>query len=202
MINIVDYGMGNLRSVQKAFEKVGFAAQISSDPQDIKKANAVVLPGVGAFGDCMQALNRLQLIDPMLEAIESGKPFLGICLGLQVLFTESHEFGCHPGLGVLAGTVERFPEGLKVPHMGWNSLKIKNKPPILQDLPEEPYFYFVHSYFVVPEEESVIATTTNYGQDFVSMIWKDNLYAVQFHPEKSQAVGLKVLKKFGEITYN
>ncbi len=199
MIVIIDYGMGNLRSVQKGFEKVGCAARISDRSQDIKKADAVVLPGVGAFADCMEALKKFQLIDPLLEALESGKPFLGICLGLQLLFTESHEFGHTKGLGVIPGVVERFPDDLKVPHMGWNSLNIKKRAPILQDLPNDPYFYFVHSYYVVPEDEGVIATTTNYGQEFVSMIWKDNIYAVQFHPEKSQQIGLRVLKRFGEL---
>ncbi len=200
MITIIDYGMGNLRSVQKAFERVGYPARVSSSPQAIKQARAVVLPGVGAFGDCMQALHKLRLVEPLLTAINSGKPYLGICLGLQVLFRESREFGCHPGLGVLAGTVERFPPGLKVPHMGWNSLNIQQPVPLLQDLPSQPYFYFVHSYYVVPEDAGVVAATTSYGREFVSMIWKDNIYAMQFHPEKSQALGLQILKRFGELT--
>lgn len=199
MITVIDYGSGNLRSVQKGLESVGYCARISSDPQDIKEAKAIVLPGVGAFGDCMQALGKLRLIDPILDAIDSGKPFLGICLGLQILFTESHEFGVNKGLGVIPGTVERFPDDLKVPHMGWNSLNIKRPAPILQDLPSNPYFYFVHSYYVVPEDPKIIATTTNYGIDFVSMIWKDNIYAVQFHPEKSQTLGLNILKHFGDL---
>lgn len=199
MITIVDYGMGNLRSVQKAFEKIGYAAQITDNPQTVNQAKALVLPGVGAFGDCMSALQKHHLIDPLLEVIASGRPFLGICLGLQLLFDESYEFGKHKGLGIIRGIVERFPQGMKVPHMGWNSLNIKKTTALLPDNSAQPYFYFVHSYYVVPEDRQVIAATTNYGQEFVSMICKDNIYAVQFHPEKSQSLGLNLLKKFGEL---
>ena len=201
-ITIIDYGMGNLRSVQKALERVGHPALVSSDPRAIGQAAALVLPGVGAFGDCMRALQRYRLIEPIRQALACGKPFLGICLGLQVLFSESQEFGSHQGLGIIAGTVRRFPAGLKVPHMGWNSLQIKAEAPILQGLPPQPYFYFVHSYYVVPEDPRLIAATTTYGQEFVSMIWKDNIYAVQFHPEKSQTIGLQVLKRFAELACN
>lgn len=199
MITVIDYGSGNLRSVQKGLESIGSLVRISSSPQEIREADALILPGVGAFADCMQTLAKLKLIDPIKEAIYAGKPFLGICLGLQILFDESFEFGRTKGLGVIAGTVERFPENLKAPHMGWNTLDIKKPAPILEGLPPNPYFYFVHSYYVNPQDKSVIAATTNYGIDFVSMIWKDNIYAVQFHPEKSQELGLGVLRKFAQL---
>jgi len=203
MIAIIDYGMGNLRSVQKGFERVGREAVVTRDPKTILDAGKVVLPGVGAFPDCMRNLEEYGLIDAVTQSIRSGKPFLGICLGLQLLFTESEEFGISKGLDIIKGRVVRFkgPEfaDLKIPHMGWNSLSIKRRPPALQDVPEGSHVYFVHSYHVVPEDKSVIATTTNYGFDFVSSIWKDNIMAVQFHPEKSQALGLSILKRFGEM---
>jgi glutamine amidotransferase len=162
-----------------------------------------VLPGVGAFPDCMRNLEEFGLIDAVQKSIRSGKPFLGICLGLQLLFTESEEFGISKGLDIIKGKVIRFkgPEfkGLKIPHMGWNSLAIKRRPLVMQDVPEGSHVYFVHSFHVVPEDKGVIATTTNYGIDFVSSVWKDNIVAVQFHPEKSQALGLSILKRFGEM---
>ncbi len=202
MIAIIDYGMGNLRSVQKGFERVGREAVVTSDAKTILNASKVVLPGVGAFPDCMRNLREYGLIDAVQESIRSGKPFLGICLGLQLLFTESEEFGISKGLDIINGRVVRFkgPEfkDLKIPHMGWNSLSIKRKAPALQDVPDGSHVYFVHSFHVVPEDKSVIATTTDYGIDFVSSIWKDNILAVQFHPEKSQSLGLSILKHFGE----
>jgi len=202
MIAIVDYGMGNLRSVQKAFEHVGHEAVVTSDAKTILNADKVVLPGVGAFRDCMRNLEQYGLIDAVRKSVAAGKPFLGICLGLQLLFTESEEFGTHKGLDLVRGRVVRFkgPEfaGLKVPHMGWNSISIRRRPPALQDVPENSHVYFVHSFHVVPEDKNVIATTTPYGLEFVSSIWKDNIFAVQFHPEKSQALGLSILKRFGE----
>jgi glutamine amidotransferase len=202
MIAIIDYGMGNLRSVQKGFERVGREAVVTSDAKTILSASKVVLPGVGAFPDCMRNLQEYGLIEAVLESIGSGKPFLGICLGLQLLFTESEEFGISKGLDIIKGRVIRFkgPEfsGLKIPHMGWNSITVKRRPPALADVPENSYVYFVHSFHVVPEDKSVIATTTGYGIDFVSSVWKDNIFAVQFHPEKSQALGLSILKRFGE----
>jgi glutamine amidotransferase len=202
MIAIIDYGMGNLRSVQKAFERMGREAVVTRDPKTILDAGKVVLPGVGAFPDCMRNLEEYGLIDAVKQSIRSGKPFLGICLGLQLLFTESEEFGISKGLDIIKGKVIRFkgPEfkGLKIPHMGWNSLAVKRRPPVMQDIPEGSHVYFVHSFHVVPEDKGVIATTTNYGIDFVSSIWKDNVIAVQFHPEKSQALGLSILKRFGE----
>jgi imidazole glycerol-phosphate synthase subunit HisH len=203
MIAIIDYGMGNLRSVQKGFERMGREAVVTRDPKTILDAGKVVLPGVGAFPDCMRNLEEYGLIDAVQRSIASGKPFLGICLGLQLLFTESEEFGISKGLDIMKGRVVRFkgPEfkDLKIPHMGWNSISIQRRPPAMQDVPDGSYVYFVHSFHVVPEDKGVIATTTNYGIDFVSSIWKDNIFAVQFHPEKSQALGLMILKRFGEM---
>lgn len=199
-IAIVDYGMGNLRSVEKGFMHVGADVRVVNDPQGVKNASAIVLPGVGAFGDCIRNLNDLGLIDPILCGIKSGKPFLGICLGLQILFEESEEFGQSRGLGVFKGRVPRFPESdLKVPHMGWNRINIKQKAPILDGIEDGSFFYFVHSYYVAPEDKSIIAATTEYGIEFTSMVWQDNVFATQFHPEKSQAAGLKVLKGFSDF---
>jgi glutamine amidotransferase len=210
MIAIIDYGMGNLRSVQKGFERVGREAVVTSDAKTILSAGKVVLPGVGAFPDCMRNLEERGLIDVVQKSISSGKPFLGICLGLQLLFTEGEEFGVTKGLDIIKGRVVRFSgssfetrnqklETLKVPHMGWNSVSIQRCAPALQDLPDNSQVYFVHSYHVVPEDKNVIATTTEYGIEFVSSIWKDNIIATQFHPEKSQALGLSILKRFGEM---
>lgn len=206
MIAIVDYGMGNLKSVQKAFEHIGHKAIVTRDKKIIGDAEKIVLPGVGAFPDCMKNLSDLGLIDPIIKGIESGKPFLGICLGLQVLFTESEEFGMHKGLDLIKGKVVKFPEGLsshgvklKIPHMGWNEIKIRKRAPALDSLPEKPYLYFVHSYYVVPEDKGLIATTTDYGFEFVSSVWRDNIFACQFHPEKSQQIGLKILRGFGDM---
>ena len=197
MIAVVDYGMGNLRSVQKGFEKVGLEAIVTSDIKTIESASRIVLPGVGAFTDCMNNLEDRGLVEPVIRGIEKGKPFLGICLGLQLLFEESEEFGNRKGLGVIKGKVKRFPKGdLKVPHMGWNSIKKVKDTPILADLADDSYLYFVHSYYVLPDED-VTATTTGYGMEFTSSIVKDNIFACQFHPEKSQADGLKILKAFG-----
>jgi len=201
MIAIIDYGMGNLRSVQKAFERVGHEAIVTSDPARVASAAKLVLPGVGAFEDAMAELHRLGLTQPVREAIDSGKPFLGICLGLQLLFQTSYENGRHEGLGVLAGDVVRFqlPPQYSVPHMGWNQLEIRRRPPILEGIDSGRHFYFVHSYYVVPQQPEVIAVETDYHIDFCSMIWRDNLYATQFHPEKSQSDGLRLLKNFAEL---
>ena len=199
MIAIVDYGMGNLKSVEKGFKKVGIAATVTSDPKVVGDANAVVLPGVGAFRDCIRNLTDLSLTESVIASINKGKPFLGICLGLQVLFSESEEFGTCKGLDIFRGKVVRFQKGLKVPHMGWNTIKIINRPPILSDIEDNAFFYFVHSFYVVPEDKGIIATTTDYGTTFTSMVWKDNVFATQFHPEKSQDLGLKVLAGFGKF---
>jgi glutamine amidotransferase len=201
MIAIIDYGMGNLRSVQKGFEKVGHQATVTNDPKQILAADKVVLPGVGAFEDAIAELHRRELVDPILETIDSGKPFLGICLGLQMLFETSHENGQHKGLGVLAGEVVRFelPEEFSIPHMGWNELQIRRSAPILEGIPSGTHFYFVHSYYVVPKDREVIAVEADYGRPFCAMVWRDNLFATQFHPEKSQAWGLRMLKNFAEL---
>lgn len=216
-IAIVDYGMGNLRSVEKGFEKVGQNVVVTNEPKVVLDADGIVLPGVGAFSDCMRNLKKGKLIDSVIKGIEKGKPYLGICLGLQILFTESEEFGVCKGLDIIKGKVVRFPEKmkepvpslpsglslepsfLKVPHMGWNMIDIKRRPPILDGIPDQSYFYFVHSYYVAPEDKGVIATTTDYGVTFTSMVWKDNIFATQFHPEKSQETGLRILKRFGEF---
>ena len=203
MIAIVDYGMGNLRSVHKAFERVGHQAVVTRDPRDIDRADRVVLPGVGAFGDCMANLRRFQLDDPIRRAIGEGKPFLGICLGLQLLFTESEEFGTHQGLNILPGKIKRIPPSpdpttkLKVPHMGWNTISIRHPAPLLQGIASGSHVYFVHSYYVQPDDPAVTCTVTEYGKPFVSSVWKDNIFASQFHPEKSQRVGLQLFFNFG-----
>lgn len=201
MIAIIDYGMGNLRSVQKGFDRVGHQAIVTDDPAEVQRASKVVLPGVGAFEDAIAELRRRRLVTPVLAAIDSGKPFLGICLGLQLLFDVSHENGRHEGLGVFRGQVVRFqvPAEYSVPHMGWNQVAIQHRPPILEGIPDGTYFYFVHSYYVAPSDPGIIATQTEYSLPFCSMIWRDNVFATQFHPEKSQADGLRVLKNFGEL---
>ena len=201
MIAIIDYGMGNLRSVQKGFEKVGHTATVTNDPAVVATADKIVLPGVGAFEDAIAELRRRELVEPVLKAIDSGRPFLGICLGLQLLFERSFENGCHQGLGVLKGDVVRFelPDEYAVPHMGWNQLLMRHRPPVLEGLEEGTYVYFVHSYYVVPADPGVIATETDYGSPFCSMVWRDNLFATQFHPEKSQSQGLRILRNFAEL---
>jgi glutamine amidotransferase len=200
MISIVDYGMANLRSVQKAFEQVGIAAQIISEPEQIDSADRIVLPGVGAFQDAVATLRARSLDVPILAHIRKGKPFLGICLGLQMLFDVGYEDGEHRGLGVLRGKCVRFDVDqtmhLKVPHMGWNTLSAQRPSPLLRELPAGCGVYFVHGYHVVPDDGEVIATTTDYGRPFVSSVWKDNVVATQFHPEKSQKVGLQILANF------
>ncbi|HEY6261166.1 MAG TPA: imidazole glycerol phosphate synthase subunit HisH [Nitrospiraceae bacterium] len=202
MIAIIDYGMGNLRSVSKAFEAVEHRAVVTRDATVIRNASHVVLPGVGAFGDCMANIERLGLAEPICTAIQSGKPFLGICLGLQLLFEESEEFGTHKGLGIVPGTVRRFAvdSGLKVPHIGWNNVTREQPCPLFDGIADGAYWYFVHSFYVDPSDRTVVATTTDYGGTFVSSIWRENVVACQFHPEKSQAVGLRLIKNFGSWT--
>jgi len=199
MIAIIDYGMGNLRSVQKAFEKVGARAEITQNEKTILGAEKIVLPGVGAMPPAMNKLAHLGLIQTIREAVESGKPFLGICLGFQLLFETSTEGGETKGLGILKGSVERFTR-LKIPQIGWNQLHIK-KPaaPIFNGIGDSAYVYFCHSYFAKPGDPSVIAATTDYGTEFTSSVSRDNIHGVQFHPEKSQAVGLRILKNFHEL---
>jgi glutamine amidotransferase len=205
MIAIIDYGMGNLRSVQKGFEKIGAEAVVTADPQVVLQADKVVLPGVGAFRDCMCNLEQAGFVEPILKVIAEGRPFLGICVGMQLLFTDSVEFGLYQGLNVIPGHVLRFPddmqvatERLKVPQMGWNQLHFKRRPPAFEGISEGSNVYFVHSYYTKPDHENVIATTTDYGIEFCSSVWKDNIVATQFHPEKSQDVGLRILKNFAE----
>jgi glutamine amidotransferase len=197
-IVIVDYGMANLRSVQKGFEKVGHQAVISGDPNRVADADKVVLPGVGAFRDAIARLHEVGLAGPIRAHLEANKPFFGICLGLELLFTTSHEDGVHCGLDVFAGDVVRFADqpGLKVPHMGWNQLRVRRAAPPLEGLPPDPSVYFVHSYYVRPRDERLIATETDYPTPFTSSIWHENVFATQFHPEKSQRIGLEMLRRF------
>ena len=226
MIAIIDYGMGNLRSVEKAFEKVGFDTVVTDKPEIIENADKIVLPGVGAFKDAKDGLQERSLVEPIKNHIKQNKLFLGICLGLHLLFTRSYEDGVHEGLDIVSGEVVRFNAGrlnvdstgeqreaagahdalsvvtgqkLKIPHMGWNTIQEKKEVPVLKGLPADPYMYFVHSYFVVPDSDEVVATETEYGVPFVSMISTDNIFAMQFHPEKSQQYGLMILKNFGEL---
>lgn len=212
MIAIIDSGIANLRSVQKGFERVEADARIVEDPRTLRDASAIVLPGVGAFADGIGKLRDGGFIEPLLRAIEEGKPVLGICLGLHFLFSESEEFGHHAGLNVIKGRVVRFTDvavsgngnrlhsRLKIPHMGWNRIRIEQQAPVFKGIPDGAFFYFVHSYYVQPEDESVIAATTEYGLRFTSVLWRDNLFACQFHPEKSQALGLQLLKNFASLT--
>jgi len=202
MIAVIDYGMGNLKSVSKALEAVGAAVNVTSRPEEIETASAIVLPGVGAFSRAMKNLEKLGVLPAILKGIGEGKPYLGICLGLQLLFTESEEHGIHKGLDVIKGKVKRFDPGLKIPHMGWNEVKIKStvhgprSTDIFKSVPDDSYFYFVHAYYGEPEDKSVIAATTEYGREFTSAVNKGNVWGVQFHPEKSSNMGLKILENF------
>lgn len=202
MIAVIDYGMGNIRSVSKALEAVGAQIKITQTAEDIKNARALVLPGVGAFRDCMANLSELGILQTIKEEILNGKPYLGICLGMQILFSESEEFGLCKGLDIFKGKVVRFNLSgeYKIPHMGWNVVKFKKKNKLLESIPDNSYFYFVHSYYVVPEDERIIAGVTDYGADFTSMIIYENIFATQFHPEKSQKTGLKLLRNFVELS--
>ncbi len=198
MIAIIDYGMGNLRSVQKAFEATGHAATITASADTIRSADRIVLPGVGAFGDAIRALRESGLDEVIVELIGRGRPFLGICLGMQLLFERGLEGGPHPGLGVLAGDVPRFdlPPEFKVPHMGWNQIRWSRHNPLWEGVSPDAYVYFVHSYFVRPTHPEVVALTTDYGGPFCAAVLKDNVFATQFHPEKSQNVGLALIRNF------
>ncbi len=196
MIAIIDYGMGNLRSVEKALEKAGAEVSVTRDSDELRRADRIVLPGVGAFGDAMDNLRKRGLIDVIREEVAAGKLFLGICLGLDLLFEESDEHGLHQGLGLLPGRVELIPTDLKIPQIGWNQVSIRKKSRLLEGIPDGSSFYFVHSYAVVPEEESDILCTTEYGCTFVSAVERGNITAFQFHPEKSSSLGLKILSNF------
>jgi glutamine amidotransferase len=199
-ILIVDYGMANLRSVQKALEKVGHEAVISGDPNRVAEADRVVLPGVGAFRDAIARLRESGLAAPILAHLHADKPFFGICLGLQLLFSKSYEDGAYTGLDFFAGDVVRFPEnsGLKVPHMGWNQLRVRRAAPPLGGFIQGGSVYFVHSYYVAPRDRDIIATETDYPTPFTSSVWRGRTFATQFHPEKSQSVGLEMLRRFAE----
>ena len=201
MIAIIDYGMGNLRSVQKALERVHADAEITADPDRVRAAGKVILPGVGAFRDAIAHLRESGLGQAFQDAVSAGKPCLGVCLGLQLLFDYSEEDGRHEGLGLLAGRVVRFPAiaGLKVPHMGWNQLKVLRPAPIFESIEPESSVYFVHSYYVAPEDEGVVAAVADYPDPFPAVVWKDNLMACQFHPEKSQQVGLAMYANFARL---
>jgi glutamine amidotransferase len=197
-ITIIDYGMANLRSVQKAFERVGATAEITSDPDRVAAAQKLVLPGVGAFQDAIAKLRQSHLDQPIIDHINTGLPFLGICLGMQMLFTRSYEDGVFAGLDLFPGEVVRFKnvEGLKVPHMGWNELRLNEKCPLFKGLPQGSAAYFVHSYYAAPYDPEIIAADAAYPTPFCAAIWKDNVVATQFHPEKSQEVGRVMLQNF------
>jgi glutamine amidotransferase len=205
MIAIIDYQVVNLRSIQKAFERLGATVEVTSDPERIRRADRVVLPGVGAFKAGMDQLDRLGLVPVIREVIDAGTPLLGVCLGMQLLMTESEEFGVHRGLNVIPGKVVRFPgdapamKGLKIPHMGWNAVAMRRRPDALDGMPERGYFYFVHSYYVEPDDPTVIAADTTYGVRFPSILAWRNVVACQFHPEKSQALGLSLLQRFSSF---
>lgn len=201
MIQIVDYGMGNLRSVQKACERLSVSAQICTRPDDLADCEKLILPGVGAFRDAIAELRRQEFVEPIKRHIAADKPFLGICLGLQLLFDVSYEEGTWEGLGVVPGKVVRFADrpDLKVPHMGWNRVEPIGESPLLAGIPRDSYFYFVHSYYVVPEDESIVAARTEYGESFTSVIQRGRMFATQFHPEKSQQVGLRLLQNFAQL---
>ncbi len=202
MIAVVDYGLGNLRSVSKAVEKLGVEAEVTDIPERIEKADGIILPGVGAFHIGMQNLERLNLLPVLHKAISKGKPFLGICLGFQILFSQSEEHGICNGMDIIKGKVKRFAHGLKIPHMGWNQVKRakgkgqRAKGKIFNGLSDNSYFYFVHSYYAEPEDKNVIIAATEYGHEFTSAVNKNNVFGVQFHPEKSGDIGLKVLRNF------
>lgn len=201
MIAIIDYGAGNLQSVKKAFDFIGAESVITDNPETIKSCDKILLPGVGSFGDAMESMNNKNLVEVIKAEALSGKPFLGICLGLQLLFEESEESPGVHGLGIFKGKIKKFSTdmGLKIPHIGWNSLEIKQKDTLFKGIPENSYVYFVHSYYLHAENDEEIATITNYGIDFHSAVGKDNIFATQFHPEKSGDVGLQILKNFASM---
>lgn len=198
MIAVIDYGAGNLQSVEKAFHYIGCDVLVTSDPEELKNASAAVLPGVGAFGDAMNRLKSAGMVNPVLDFIETGKPFLGICLGLQLLFENSEETPGVSGLGVLGGAIRRIPAetGLKIPHIGWNSLNIRRADGLFEGLGQNPYVYFVHSYYLKAKNPEEVSATTEYGVTIDASVQKGNLFATQFHPEKSGAAGLRMLKNF------
>jgi len=199
MIGILDYGMGNLLSVQKAFERLGHPATVVRSGREITEADKLVLPGVGAFGQAMENLKEKKLLAPLRNAVGAGMPLLGICLGLQLLFDGSEEHGHHEGLGIFRGEVRKIPTDVKVPHIGWNQVHITQKSPLLEGIPDDAFFYFVQSYYVAPRDEDCVAGTTHYGVTFASVVTRAKVFGVQFHPEKSQTVGLRLLDNFGGL---
>ena len=200
MIGIVDYGMGNLRSVEKAFQGMGFPVTVTSDPSVLQQVSGMVIPGVGAFPDAMDHLTRRRLIEPIMAHVEKGKPLLGICLGMQVLFQEGYEGEKRQGLGILPGQVVKIPPGRKIPHMGWNRLTLLQDCPVLKGVPSGSYVYFVHSYFVDNLDAGHLAALTDYGLMLPAVVQKDRIFGLQFHPEKSSDTGLQMIKNFGELS--
>lgn len=199
MITIIDYGMGNLRSVQKSLEGIGYKAEITSDPDKVAVSSGVIVPGVGAFADAIKNLKANGMADAIVEVVKEGKPLLGICLGMQLLMTVSEENGLHNGLGLIEGQVLKIPSTVKVPHMGWNSIKINREHKLISGIKDNSYFYFVHSYYVRPDNEDYIVAYTHYGIDYCSIIARDNVMGIQFHPEKSSSLGQQILRNFGEM---
>ncbi|GAX90803.1 imidazole glycerol phosphate synthase subunit HisH [Effusibacillus lacus] len=199
MIAIIDYGMGNLRSVQKAFEKVGHSAVITNNPQEVLAADGVLLPGVGAFGDAMDHLRQLGLVDPIKRVAAQDVPLLGICLGMQLLFTTSEEHGFHQGLDLIPGHVKRFRGDFKIPQVGWNSLDIQQRHPLLEGVRDNDYVYYVHSYYVEPVDRGIILASSNYHGEVPGVVGSKNVFGIQFHPEKSSSVGLRMLDNFGRM---
>lgn len=208
MLTIIDYGIGNLRSIEKAFEQVGASVQRTDDPKALADASRLVLPGVGAFGACISEIRRRDLEEPILDAVAAGTPLLGVCVGMQLLFEEGHEKGVHEGLGLLPGQVRHFHDaldeplnGLTIPHMGWNTIEPTRSHALLDGMGEAAYVYFVHSYHAVPDQEEDVLATTNYGHTFPSVVQRDHVYGVQFHPEKSQEAGLRLLENFARMPH-
>jgi glutamine amidotransferase len=199
MIAIIDYGMGNLRSVEKALEKMGFPVEVTAEADRVLEAKGVILPGVGAFADAMENLEKTGMIPIIQEIVSQDKPLLGICLGLQLMFSESEENGVHPGLDIFRGKVRRLPAGAKIPHMGWNQIDIRQENPVLAGIPSGSNFYFVHSYYVDPEDQENITTTTRYNLEFASIVSRGKVTGIQFHPEKSSKLGLAILQNFGNM---
>ena len=202
MLAVIDYGAGNIRNVVNAINKLGYEVTLTNDPDEVLSADTVILPGVGAAGDTVSSLKKLNLVEPVRRIIAENRPFMGICIGLQILFTETEEDKGQKCLDVFSGRVKRFPEGRKIPHMGWNQVKQKIDHPVFEGIPDSSNFYFVHSYYVDPEDKSLIAGTTEYGVEFCSMILQGNMIGTQFHPEKSGDVGLKIYDNFLRYAVN
>jgi glutamine amidotransferase len=202
MIAVIDYGAGNIRNVVNALNKLGYQVKLTSDPEEVLSADTVILPGVGAAGDTVSSLKKLNLVEPVLRIIAEDRPFMGICIGLQVLFTETEEDGGQTCLDAFSGRVRKLPEGQKIPHMGWNQVKQKIDHPVFEGVPDNSNFYFVHSYYVDPEDKSLVAGTTEYGEEFCSIIVKGNVVGTQFHPEKSGDLGLRIYDNFLRYTGN